>query len=48
MCLYLHPPIVARQRLGKNITAVTNTNAIIEALIPGPKGVASQRVVNPE
>jgi hypothetical protein len=25
MCLYVHPPIVARQRLGKHVPAVTTT-----------------------
>jgi hypothetical protein len=28
-----NPPIVARQRLGKNVTAVTNTHATIEELL---------------
>jgi hypothetical protein len=27
------PPIVARQRLGKNVTAATNTHAKIEELL---------------
>jgi hypothetical protein len=27
------PPIVARQRLGRNVTAVTNTHATIEELL---------------
>jgi hypothetical protein len=27
-----NPPIVARQRLGRNVTAVTNTHATIEEL----------------
>jgi hypothetical protein len=27
------PPIVARQLLGRNVTAVTNTQAIIEELL---------------
>jgi hypothetical protein len=31
-CLCI-PPIVARQRLGRNVTAVTNTNATIEELL---------------
>jgi hypothetical protein len=30
VCLYVYPPIVARQRLGKNFTATTNTQATIE------------------
>jgi hypothetical protein len=33
VCLYLYPAIVARQRLGKNITAATNTHATIEELL---------------
>jgi hypothetical protein len=28
-----NPPIVARQRLGRNVTAVTNTHATIEKLL---------------
>jgi hypothetical protein len=28
--LYVHPPIVARQRLGENVTAATNIRAAIE------------------
>jgi hypothetical protein len=26
VCLYVQPPIVARQQLGKNVTAATNTH----------------------
>jgi hypothetical protein len=33
VCLCKNPPIVARQRLGRNITAVTNTHATIEELL---------------
>jgi hypothetical protein len=33
VCLYVYPPIVARQRLGKNVTAATNTQATIEGLL---------------
>jgi hypothetical protein len=29
LCVYVHPPIVHRQRLGKNVTAATNTHATI-------------------
>jgi hypothetical protein len=29
----VYPPFVARQRVGKNVTAVTNTNATIEELL---------------
>jgi hypothetical protein len=32
LCLYVYPPIVARQRLGKNDTAVTSRHAKIEEL----------------
>jgi hypothetical protein len=28
-----NPPIVARKRLGRNVTAVTNTHATIEELL---------------
>jgi hypothetical protein len=28
VCLYVYPLIVARQRLGKNVTAATNTRKI--------------------
>jgi hypothetical protein len=30
VCLYANPPIVAKQRLAKNVTAATNTHATIE------------------
>jgi hypothetical protein len=33
VCLYVYPPIVARQQLGKNVTASTNTYAAIEELM---------------
>jgi hypothetical protein len=29
VCLYVYPPIVAKQRLGKNVTAATYTHATI-------------------
>jgi hypothetical protein len=29
VCLHVHPTIVARQRLSKNVTSVTNTRTII-------------------
>jgi hypothetical protein len=32
MCI----PLIARQRLGKNITAATNTHATIEELLEAP------------
>jgi hypothetical protein len=33
VCPFVYPPTVARQRLGKNVTAVTNTHATIEELL---------------
>jgi hypothetical protein len=33
VCLYVHPPIVAKQQLGKTDTAATNTHATIEELL---------------
>jgi hypothetical protein len=33
VCLHVYPPIVARQLLGKNVTATTNTHATIEELL---------------
>jgi hypothetical protein len=33
VCIYVYPPIVARQRLGRNVTAVTNTHATVEKLL---------------
>jgi hypothetical protein len=33
VCLHVYPPIVARQGLGKNVTAATNTHATIEELL---------------
>jgi hypothetical protein len=32
VCLYVYPLIAAMQRLGKNVTAATNTHTTIEAL----------------
>jgi hypothetical protein len=32
-CLYVYPSIVARQRLGKNVTTATITDATIEELL---------------
>jgi hypothetical protein len=36
VCLYVHPSIVVRQRLGKNVTAATNTHTTIEELLDAP------------
>jgi hypothetical protein len=33
VCLYVSAPIVARQRLGKNVTATMNTYAKIQELL---------------
>jgi hypothetical protein len=33
VCVSVYPSIVARQRLGRNVTAVTNTQATIEELL---------------
>jgi hypothetical protein len=33
VCLYVYLPIVARQRLGKSVTAATNTHATVEELL---------------
>jgi hypothetical protein len=33
VCLYVYPPIVARQLLGKYVTAATNVYATIEELL---------------
>jgi hypothetical protein len=32
VCLHLHSPTVVMQRLGKNVTAATNTHAVEELL----------------
>jgi hypothetical protein len=32
ICLHVHPPVGARQRLIKNVTAAMNTHATIELL----------------
>jgi hypothetical protein len=33
VCLYVYPPVVARQRLGKCVAVVMNTHVIIEELL---------------
>jgi hypothetical protein len=33
VCLYVYSPVVARQRLGKNVTAAVNTHATTEELL---------------
>jgi hypothetical protein len=41
VCLYTYPHIVARQRLGKNVIAATNTHATIEELLEASFSVRS-------
>jgi hypothetical protein len=41
VCLYVYPLIVARQRLGKNVTAATNTHATIEELLDASFSIRS-------
>jgi hypothetical protein len=36
VCVSVCPPIVARQRLGRNVTVITNTHATIEKLLDAP------------
>jgi hypothetical protein len=47
VCLYVYPPIVARQRLGKNVTEATNTHTTIDLLNPSfsIRSVSYQRKV---
>jgi hypothetical protein len=33
MCLYVYPPVIARQWLDKNVAAATNTHAAVEELL---------------
>jgi hypothetical protein len=44
LCLYVYSPIVARQRLGKNVTAATNTKETIEELLDPLFSMRSCRV----
>jgi hypothetical protein len=39
----VYPPIVARQRLGKNVTAATNTHETIEELLDVSFSIRSVR-----
>jgi hypothetical protein len=41
VCLYVYLPIVARQRLGKNVIAATNTHSTIEELLDASFSVGS-------
>jgi hypothetical protein len=48
VCLYVYPPVVARQRLGKDVAASTNTHEIIEELLEASfsmRSVSYQRKV---
>jgi hypothetical protein len=48
VCLYVYPPIVAGQQLGKNVIAATNTHEIIEELLDASfcmRSVSQQRKV---
>jgi hypothetical protein len=39
--LYVHPPIVARQQLGKKVTDTTNTHKTIEELLDASSSMRS-------
>jgi hypothetical protein len=41
VCLYVYPSIFARQRLGENIIAATNTHTTIEELLDAPFSMRS-------
>jgi hypothetical protein len=41
VCLYVYPSIVARQRLGKNVTAATNTRERVEDLLDASFSIQS-------
>jgi hypothetical protein len=41
VCLYVYPPVVASQRLGKNVTATTNTYATVEELLDASFSILS-------
>jgi hypothetical protein len=41
VCMYVYPSVVARQRLGKNVTAATNTHAPIEELLDASFSIRS-------
>jgi hypothetical protein len=48
VCLYVNPPIVVRQRLGKTDTAETNTHTTIQELLEASfcmRSVSYQRKV---
>jgi hypothetical protein len=41
VCPYMYLPIVARQRLGKNVTAAMQTHATLEELLDAPFSMRS-------
>jgi hypothetical protein len=41
VCVCVYPFVVARQRLGRNFTAVTNTYSTIEKLLDAPFSIWS-------
>jgi hypothetical protein len=41
VCLYVYPPNIVRQRLGKHVQAATNTHAKIEELLDALSSVRS-------
>jgi hypothetical protein len=41
VCLYVYPPIVARQQLGKTVTAATTTHRTVEELLDASISVRS-------
>jgi hypothetical protein len=42
VCLYVYPPTVARQRLGKNVPAATNSRPKMEELLEALLSVRSE------
>jgi hypothetical protein len=41
VCLYAYPLLVARQRLGKSVTAATNTHETVKELLDAPFSMQS-------
>jgi hypothetical protein len=51
LCLYVYPPIVASQLLGKNITVATNAQATIEEwlnalFLCGPRHIKEKQAIS--
>jgi hypothetical protein len=42
LCLYVYAPIVARQRLGENVTAATNTHVTLEEFLDSSFSMCSE------